>query len=301
MKVTVHIVNAFTEAGNGGNPAGIVLDADTLDNTMKQSIASRTSTPVTAFISKSDKAMFKMEFFTPTRQISHSGHGTIAAFSYLVQKGMINGKYVTKETVDGVRTILLEGDVAYMEQVSPVYKKLDSSSPVSLQDVLDSIGLKKSELLGGCYPVIVNTSNPFLIIPLLDDTSLQNVKPDFEKIIEISENLDIVGFYPFTLETEIPHRIAAARVFAPRYGRNEEAATGSAAGPLACYLREYLNVGKQKMIIAQGHKMNPPSPSELIVELTIHEENISGLLVGGRAKMMSSMDIFVEPVSIDGH
>lgn len=293
MKVTIHIVNAFTEAGNGGNPAGIVLEADTLDTSMKQSIASRTSTSVTAFLSKSDKAMFKMDFFTPNRQISYSGHGTIAAFSYLVQKGMVKGKYVTKETVDGVRTILLEGDVAYMEQVAPVYRKLDSSSPVSLQAVLDSIGLNKTELLGGCYPVIVNTSNQFLIIPLLDDTSLQSIKPDFEKITEISEELDIVGFYPFTLETEIPHRIAAARVFAPRYGRYEEAATGSAAGPLACYLRKYLNVGKQKMIIAQGHEMNPPSPSELIIELTIHEEQIVGLLVGGRAKMITSMDIFV--------
>ena len=89
MKVTVHVVNAFTEAGRGGNPAGIVLDADPLDQFMKQSIASRTSTPVTAFLSKSDKAMFKMEFFTPKRQISHSGHGTVAAFSYLVQNGMI--------------------------------------------------------------------------------------------------------------------------------------------------------------------------------------------------------------------
>ena len=296
MKVTVHIVKAFTEAGNGGNPAGIVLDAVILDTAMKQSIASRTSTSVTAFLSNSDKAMFKMEFFTPNRQISHSGHGTIAAFSYLVQKGMVKGKYVTKETVDGIRTILLEGDVAYMEQFSPIYRKLDQSSSVTLKNILDSLGLNKSELLGGCYPVIVNTSNPFLIIPLLDNTSLQNIKPDFDKVMRISEELNIVGFYPFTLETEIPLMIAAARAFVPRYGRDEEAATGSAAGALACYLREYLNVGKQKMIIAQGHKMNPPSPSELIIELTIHDEQIVGLLVGGRAKMMTSMDIFVEPV-----
>ena len=28
MKVTVHIINAFVDNSDGGNPAGVVLDAD---------------------------------------------------------------------------------------------------------------------------------------------------------------------------------------------------------------------------------------------------------------------------------
>jgi len=46
---------------------------------------------VNAFVSPSRTANFKLEFFTPTRQISHCGHATIATFSYLVQQGLLDG------------------------------------------------------------------------------------------------------------------------------------------------------------------------------------------------------------------
>ena len=39
MKIDVQVVNAFIDGDKGGNPAGIVLDADHLVNTQKQKIA----------------------------------------------------------------------------------------------------------------------------------------------------------------------------------------------------------------------------------------------------------------------
>jgi PhzF family phenazine biosynthesis protein len=46
--VQVHIVNAFTQDGTGGNPAGVVLDADDLDDSAMQFIAARTGLSETA-------------------------------------------------------------------------------------------------------------------------------------------------------------------------------------------------------------------------------------------------------------
>ena len=80
---TVNVVNAFIDNGVGGNPAGVVLDADGLDRDTKQQIAAQAGLSETAFVSASDTAVFKLEFFTPTRQIAHCGHATVATFSYL--------------------------------------------------------------------------------------------------------------------------------------------------------------------------------------------------------------------------
>jgi len=74
MDIKIQIVNAFTDNGVGGNPAGVVLDADQLNSQQKLSIASKIGLSETSFVSSSNSAAYKLEFFTPTRQIAHCGH-----------------------------------------------------------------------------------------------------------------------------------------------------------------------------------------------------------------------------------
>lgn len=80
-------------------------------------------------------------------------------------------------------------------------------------------------------------------------------------------------------------------MFAPRYGISEEAATGMAAGPLACYLHDHLGVRKPRLVIEQGVFLTPPSPSELIAELTLDGDTITALRVGDRARVGDSLKI----------
>jgi predicted PhzF superfamily epimerase YddE/YHI9 len=82
-------------------------------------------------------------------------------------------------------------------------------------------------------------------------------------------------------------------MFAPRYGINEESATGMAAGPLACYLYDKLGINKDTFLIEQGHLMKSPSPSFLTVKLNIQDKKISALIAGGKAKVMKSMIISI--------
>jgi predicted PhzF superfamily epimerase YddE/YHI9 len=73
-------------------------------------------------------------------------------------------------------------------------------------------------------------------------------------------------------------------MFAPRYGITEEAATGMAAGPLACYLYDIMGRTHADMLIEQGYLMSPPSPSVITVKLGLFEGKIKGLMAGGSAK-----------------
>lgn len=295
LQLTVPVIQAFVDDARGGNPAGVVLNADRFDRTARQTIAAQIGLSETAFVSSSQVADFKLEFFTPVRQIAQCGHATIATFSYLAQQGMLNRTRSTMETVDGVRSIHLEGNQAFMEQRSPIFTRPDSLlADQNLRPILESLHLSPNDLLEGHQPMIVNTGNSFLLVPLRSAAAVRRVVPDRTAVERISQQLGLIGFYVFSPEAEKPGRDAGARMFAPYYGIPEEAATGMAAGPLACYLYAFCQAKKTTFRIEQGYWMASPSPSLLTARLQIEEAAITGLQVGGQASLSHSVDLFVD-------
>lgn len=279
LKTEVQIINAFVDSGKGGNPAGVVLNADSLTNEQKLSIAKKVGLSETAFVSKSNVADFKLDFFTPTMQIAHCGHATIATFSYLSQQNLISGELSSKETIDGTREILIQGEFAFMEQKAPSYSDVGSQN----EQILKSLDLTEDDILTNAPIALVNTGNSFVIIPVKSAEVLKRIQPNLDLITEISEKLNLIGYYIFSTETSHPERDATTRMFAPRYGIEEEAATGMAAGPIACYLYNKLEIRKNRFLIEQGWYMKEPSPSLIIVVLTLDEENhITRILAGGK-------------------
>ncbi len=293
--IEVQIINAFVDNEQGGNAAGVVLNADGLTNSQKLEIASKVGLSETAFVSKSNVADFKLDFFTPNRQIAHCGHATIATFSYLSQSGQIGKSKTSKETIDGIREILIKEDLAFMEQKAPKFVDVSDRKDAILQ----SLALNESELLENAPILLVNTGNSFIIIPVKNSVILKNIQPDFELISQISEALDLIGYYVFTTEMTNSERDVNTRMFAPRYGIKEEAGTGMAAGPLACYLYEVLNIKKQRFLIQQGHFMDMPSPSLIIVDLILEENKIIKLMAGGKGVSVSQIMIDLKPSDSD--
>jgi PhzF family phenazine biosynthesis protein len=287
QKVEVQIINAFVDNGQGGNPAGVVINADNLTNKQKLIIAAKVGLSETAFVSNSQSADFKLDFFTPTRQIAHCGHATIATFSYLSQLGKIANPISSKETIDGNREISIKGELAFMEQKPPIYIDVQSRK----DEILKSLGLEESDLLINAPISVVNTGNSFAIIAVKNSDILKNIKPDFDLITQISEEFNLIGYYIFCTQTADNQRDANARMFAPRYGIKEESGTGMAAGPLACYLHDFLKLKKNVILIEQGLFMETPSPSLIIVELSFENEKIVKLMAGGKGIVNESIMI----------
>ena len=286
QKTEVQIISAFVDHDRGGNPAGVVLHADHLSNEEKLAIAQKVGLSETAFVSKSNIADFKLDFFTPARQIAHCGHATIATFSYLAQQNMIVGWRSSKETIDGTRQILLQGELAFMEQNAPYYQEVEAQSV----KILKSLQLTKDDLLPGAPMILANTGNSFLLVPVKSAAVLKGIKPELDEITGISEELDLIGYYVFTTETSSVERAASARMFAPRYAIEEESGTGMAAGPLACYLFDQMGIKKSRFLIEQGWYMKEPSPSLITVDLTFNSDNeITRVMAGGKGIMMKKM------------
>ena len=275
--VKVAILNAFVDSGKGGNPAGVVLNADALTDSQKLEIARKVGLSETAFVSSSDTADFKLDFFTPQKQIAHCGHATIATFSYLSQQGMVPSNSTSKETIDGNRDIEVLDDFAYMQQLPPKYNKITSEADA----VLISLGIATESVISS--PTIVNTGNSFLLLGVKSIADMKKLEPDYQRIEELSEKYDLIGYYIFTSETNVDGRDASTRMFAPRYGIVEESATGMAAGPLACFLNDHMGQVKEKYEIEQGYSMNPSSPSCINVVLSKEGLAIRSLKAGGTA------------------
>ena len=67
--IKVYTLNAFTDDVSGGNPAGVVLDADNLTEKQMQGIAKKVGFSETAFVMSSDSADFRVRFFTPSDEV----------------------------------------------------------------------------------------------------------------------------------------------------------------------------------------------------------------------------------------
>jgi PhzF family phenazine biosynthesis protein len=294
MSIEIAILQAFTDKGEGGNPAAVVLDADELNTAQRLDVARRLGLSETAFVSRSDAADFRLEFFTPNRLIAHCGHATIAVFSWLVQQGRITGAVSSKETIDGTRSIFIDDDTIFMEQLAPKYKEIPREELRT--EILPSLGLT-TEALDERHPApeYVNTGNGFLIMQLRDRDSLATLRPDMDAISTISERHDLIGFYPFVLDAAGSEFDTEARMFAPRYGIPEEAATGMAAGPLASWLhdraRSQLGHSRTTLRVRQGSLMSPPSPSRIEVRLDVAGGSIQRLTAGGTATLRETRSL----------
>ncbi len=291
--IQVQVVNAFIAGEEGGNPAGVVLNADSYSEVEMQAIAANVGMSETAFVSQSKTEAFKLDFFTPNRRIDHCGHATIATFSYLAELGLVSEGQSSKETVDGPRKIIIKDHDAYMEQLAPKYKFPENWKEVNVtvEDVLLSVGLGNEDLDERVSPVLVNTGNNFIVIGVENEEILKNLQPNFKQISDISEKLDLIGYYIFTTNTKEDNIQATTRMFAPHYAIEEEAATGMAAGPLACVLHDFLNVSEDKIRIEQGRFMSPISPSLITAELSVDNGKITGLMVGGKGKVAKTINV----------
>ncbi|MEP3167201.1 MAG: hypothetical protein ABJO43_19200, partial [Marinobacter sp.] len=113
------------------------------------------------------------------------------------QNGLLTSDVLSKETIDGCRSIKMKSESAYMEQKAPSYEHLTDDDH---QLVLQSLGISSADLIAGTRPTLVNTGNGFVVVGIRDAGVIQGLEPDFELIEKLSDALDLVGFYVFSFD-----------------------------------------------------------------------------------------------------
>lgn len=267
----IYRASAFSKDGAGGNKAGVVADQAVLTSAQKQEIAKEVGYSETVFISGSRAADYRFEYFTPTDEVPLCGHATVAAFVVLNTLGRLPKKDCTIETGAGILQIQVREDgMVLMEQNRPTYAEILAPSELS--------GCFDERAFAPELPIqIVSTGLRDIFLPVRSAEALAHLKPDFAAMKRLSREKNVVGVHAFAL-AEDGGIDAVCRNFAPLYGIDEESATGTASGALACYLSRHAQK-KSRYVFEQGRELG--AASRITAQLEYDGEKIKAVFVGG--------------------
>src|SRR5262249_25212941 len=109
-----------------------------------------------------------------------------------------------------------------------------------------------------------------------------------------SASVDETLVFVFTKESGPDKATAYSRCFAPHFGISEDPATGSATGPLGCYLVHHKVVPAERagsMWSLQGVKMGRPSHVHMAIGAANGE--ISSVRVGGESVLAGEGTLYI--------
>ncbi len=265
-KVHVHQVDAFKSEKFGGNPAGVVLDADELEESTMRKIARELNLSETAFVLPSNKGNFRMRYFTPTgHEIAFCGHSTVGALYMIAKERRFGIKKIGDYEFD-VETLcgILKMEVAIddREEIRVAYEtpviKLRQIK-ISHEEIVKAAGFDL-HLVDQSIPVMYEETNKDLFIVIRSLEDLKKIECDSKSFTSFSKQHDIVALCALSPEAFDQKNQVHMRCFAPLVGVSEDPFTGSVLGGLTAYVDTFglLPKGSNSFRIEQGHFIERP-------------------------------------------
>ena len=266
---------AFTRDGEGGNPAGVVLDASGLDASQMLAMAAEVGYSESAFlVPRADEPnVYDVRYFSPLDEVPFCGHATIASAIALVERSPADELiFHTPVGFVSVSTRATKsGLVAELTSVSP---RVATPDPELVSATLDALHWSAADL-DPAYPVMLaNAGAEHLILVTRTRERLAALDYDFEALATIMKKHDLITLQLIWPESR--KRYHARNPFPPG-GVVEDPATGASAAAFGGYLRELGKIGQTaKFTIIQGVDMGQPS------EITVNViEGEPGVRVSG--------------------
>lgn len=265
---------AFSTDPAGGNPAGVVLGADELEDARMQRIAADVGYSETAFVTGAGRQR-GIRYFSPVAEVPFCGHATVATaaalaqtegdgvFSFSTPVGEIT---ITTRSERGVRT-------ASFTSVEPFVEPLGDAA---LDAVLALIGAGRTDLDAAHPPALAFAGNRHPLI-VLDGAALFDAFT-FDPAAA-RELMDAEGWLAtiIVLRDLGDGRWDARNIF-PVDTVIEDPATGAAAAATGAYLRATDAVAPPaRVVITQGRHVGRPG------HLTVDIPATGGITVAGTA------------------
>ncbi|TVP08886.1 PhzF family phenazine biosynthesis protein [Shewanella sp. KCT] len=283
--VDVYLMDAFTFNERGGNPAGVVFLTSEIADEEKLLIANQVGVSETAFVIKRPDGDFDVTFFTPEAEVDFCGHATLATFFCMRSLGFVKEGEYRQHTKAGMLNVVVTNSNIVMEQVLPTTRIGPSAKAVS-----EALGVSEEVILRTGLPIeIVSTGLPDIIVPV-EVGMLDRLNPDYQLIENISREYRTIGLHVFELSHD-GFFSAQCRNYAPLFGINEEAATGSASGALGCYLVKHTKLRDKIFRFGQGRAMKSQSMIQVMIDIDNH--SIVRVRVGGTAKLNKKVKVII--------
>jgi PhzF family phenazine biosynthesis protein len=273
---------AFTATPDGGNPAGVVPDADGLDQEQMLEIARAVGYSETAFLTRraGTPEEFDVRYFSPEAEVPFCGHATIAAGVALADRhGAGDLVFHVRAGSVAVHTRLDPGGVTSASLTS-VRPHVEEPAGTLLQDALGALGWRPSDLDQALPVRVAFAGARHLILAAATRDRLARLEYDFEGLKRIMLEHDLTTVDLIWREREDLFHV---RNPFPVGGVYEDPATGAAAAAFGGYLRSLeLVAAPAQITIRQGEDMG--RPSLLIVDIPAGD---GGIAVSGGAVPIS--------------
>jgi len=266
--------DVFTDTALSGNQLAVFTDARDLDPLTMQALAKEMNFSETVFVlpPQAPEADVRIRIFTPGRELPFAGHPTLGAA--FVLGGPLQKIVIRLETGAGVVPVELEREGAelrfgWMEQPIPPWEPFADT-----EALLELLAVGRPDL-----PVELYHLGPtHVYVELSSPEEVAALRPNFNAL----EQLLAAGVNCFAREGD--HW--KLRMFAPSHGVGEDAATGSAAGPLAIHLARHGRIPFGEQIeIHQGAEIG--RPSRLFARVDGTAAKIERVLVGGSSVIVA--------------
>ena len=289
--------DVFTDRRFEGNQLAVFPDGRGLDPVMMQTIAREMNFSETTFILPKERegTDIRMRIFTPGVELPMAGHPTIGSTFALAHLGVIargSDRFVFELGVGPTPVELSwngEGlSFAWMDQRPPEVR----TPAMSADDIIRAVGVDASAHFDTGLPAEeISCGVPFMMLPLKTRAAVDAAVPDMGALNRLRSAFPNphIGVLVFTTEATEPGVTAYSRMFGPGLGVPEDPATGSAAGPLGCYLATHGLVkgdGLRDMVNWQGVRMGRPSRIFIAIGRDAAGE-ITRVQVGGKAVLVA--------------
>ncbi|RXQ95906.1 PhzF family isomerase [Ancylomarina salipaludis] len=241
-KRIIYQIDSFTKERFKGNPAGVVLNADGLNETQMQNIARELNNSETSFLFSSNDSSHdgKIRYFTPQKEVPTCGHATIAAMYAKAIKENLDSCILNYKTQIGILPFeIIKDEDDY--QIAMTQGKFELSPALDLgkrQKLITALGLETSDLDDRCPIQIASTGHSKVMIGIKSRKKLNALTPNLNDLANLSQLIDCNGYFVFTFDSDDQDILTYGRMFAPAIGIDEDPVTGNANGPLGGYLVE---------------------------------------------------------------
>jgi trans-2,3-dihydro-3-hydroxyanthranilate isomerase len=266
------VADVFTDTPLTGNQLAVFTDARELDTETMQLLTREMNFAESIFVLPPENGgHVKIRIFTPDRELPFAGHPTLGAAFVLGQPLQL--VEINIETGVGIVPVRLEREgpkitFGWMSQPIPEWRSYERAG-----ELLGVLGVE-SELPVDWYDL--GPSHVFVTLRTPEEVAA--LRPDFQSLLAFDAGINC--FAP------LGGNRFKTRMFAPAHGVPEDAATGSAAGPLAVHLLRHGRIASGDEIeLEQGVEIK--RPSRLFARAEGTAETIERVEVGGCAVVVA--------------
>ncbi|MEU9137731.1 PhzF family phenazine biosynthesis isomerase [Streptomyces sp. NPDC048404] len=253
---------AFSSTPDGGNPAGVVLDATALDDSDMLAIAAELGYSESAFLTPSAEGLggqegrtYDVRYFSPKAEVPFCGHATVAAALALAER-IGPGELVFSTRAGVVPVEVAQEGGTSRATLTSVEPHIEEIADADLTEALAALDWPAADLDPAFPPRIAFAGARHLVLAAATRARLADLAYDFARLETLMHRLDLTTIQLVWRE--------AATVFHvrdpfPVGGVVEDPATGAAAAAFGAYVREFGLVPEDAVLtLHQGEDLGRP-------------------------------------------